>query len=231
MRPWNKLRINDCGENLALLPSSVFRLTPHPYLSIGAPYCNESDPWRLRVDVVRRIILANEYLSFEDNSLRIAIFDAWRPIEVQAFMIEYTIKQQCKLKGINYYNRENNVVFKLIVDEVNKFWAPSSFNPETPPPHSTGAAVDLTLFDVNGKEIDMGGQIDSIGSSSQPDYYACLPGISSSLYHYRRSLLTRCMLHAGFVQHPTEWWHFSFGDQLWAWKNKYSEAFYGAVTD
>ena len=24
----------------------------------------------------------------------------------------------------------------------------------------------------------------------------------------------------GFAQHPNEWWHFSYGDQLWAWKNK-----------
>ena len=24
----------------------------------------------------------------------------------------------------------------------------------------------------------------------------------------------------GFAQHPNEWWHFSYGDQLWAWKIK-----------
>jgi D-alanyl-D-alanine dipeptidase len=25
------------------------------------------------------------------------------------------------------------------------------------------------------------------------------------------------MNHAGFRRHPGEWWHFSLGDQMWAW--------------
>jgi D-alanyl-D-alanine dipeptidase len=25
------------------------------------------------------------------------------------------------------------------------------------------------------------------------------------------------MTAAGFRRHPQEWWHFSLGDQLWAW--------------
>ena len=39
------------------------------------------------------------------------------------------------------------------------------------------------------------------------------------------------MNQAGFVQHPCEWWHFSFGDQLWAWYTKSDAAFYGAVEE
>ncbi|MDG2329833.1 MAG: M15 family metallopeptidase, partial [Synechococcus sp. cluster2_bin.44] len=23
----------------------------------------------------------------------------------------------------------------------------------------------------------------------------------------------------GFIQHPNEWWHYSYGDQLWAWRS------------
>jgi len=33
----------------------------------------------------------------------------------------------------------------------------------------------------------------------------------------------------GFTQHPNEWWHFSYGDQLWAWKNKKENAIYGKI--
>jgi len=33
----------------------------------------------------------------------------------------------------------------------------------------------------------------------------------------------------GFAQHPNEWWHFSYGDQLWAWKNKKANAIYGII--
>ena len=35
------------------------------------------------------------------------------------------------------------------------------------------------------------------------------------------------MLKFDFVQHPNEWWHFSYGDQLWAWTNKNRKAIYG----
>jgi zinc D-Ala-D-Ala dipeptidase len=37
-------------------------------------------------------------------------------------------------------------------------------------------------------------------------------------YHHHRSLLHSAMSAAGFRQHPNEWWHFSLGDQLWAWQ-------------
>ncbi|MFZ9739796.1 MAG: M15 family metallopeptidase, partial [Prochlorotrichaceae cyanobacterium] len=29
--------------------------------------------------------------------------------------------------------------------------------------------------------------------------------------------LRQVMTTAGFANHPKEWWHFSYGDQLWAW--------------
>jgi D-alanyl-D-alanine dipeptidase len=28
------------------------------------------------------------------------------------------------------------------------------------------------------------------------------------------------MTQAGFERHPQEWWHFSLGDQLWAWQRQ-----------
>ena len=37
------------------------------------------------------------------------------------------------------------------------------------------------------------------------------------------------MRSAGFVRHPNEWWHFSHGDQLWAWSVKAEQALYASV--
>ncbi|WP_413325826.1 M15 family metallopeptidase [Synechococcus sp. MIT S9503] len=37
------------------------------------------------------------------------------------------------------------------------------------------------------------------------------------------------MTEAGFARHPNEWWHFSHGDQLWAWQRKMDEAIYASV--
>jgi D-alanyl-D-alanine dipeptidase len=84
----------------------------------------------------------------------------------------------------------------------------------TPPPHSTGAAVDITLVDAKGQTIDMGSAIDELSLRSHPDHYANSPELP---YHYYRQLLHDVMHSAGFRRHLGEWWHFSLGDQMWAW--------------
>jgi D-alanyl-D-alanine dipeptidase len=37
------------------------------------------------------------------------------------------------------------------------------------------------------------------------------------------------MAAAGFARHPNEWWHFSHGDQLWAWLRGEPQAHYGRL--
>ncbi|MFL0735927.1 MAG: M15 family metallopeptidase, partial [Prochlorococcus sp.] len=122
-----------------------------------------------------------------------------------------------------------------VIDVVGRFWAPPSLEPHTPPPHSTGAAVDLTLADSKGMPLNMGGEIDAIGDISEPNYYAEAAIAESEsqayLWHHRRRVLAEAMLKVGFSQHPNEWWHFSFGDQLWAWRNGVAEAIYGACSE
>ena len=101
---------------------------------------------------------------------------------------------------------------------VGRFWAPPSDDPSTPPPHSTGAAVDLTLANLQGQPLEMGGAIDAIGAVSEPNFYAEAARTGADLqaaqFHDRRTLLARVLESQGFRRHPNEWWHFSFGDQL-----------------
>tara|TARA_Y100001968_G_scaffold297513_1_gene306639 strand:+ start:34477 stop:35172 length:696 start_codon:yes stop_codon:yes gene_type:complete len=212
------------------LPSSILRIEPHPYFSLNAPYGKGEDPWRLRVDVVKRLLLAQEYLRKQEESLCLAIFDAWRPIAVQAFMVDYSIDKECISRGINKLDKTNKKVLQDIKDEVSKFWAPPSLNPSTPPPHSTGAAVDLTLATSDGSYLNMGGDIDAVSDISKPDYYSDHAQDDYELcsFNNRRILLSKVMSHAGFIQHPNEWWHYSYGDQLWAWKSNNPKAIYGA---
>ncbi len=35
------------------------------------------------------------------------------------------------------------------------------------------------------------------------------------------------MIHAGFVNYHAKWWHFEFGTQQWALKNRKRAAYYG----
>ena len=229
-RRWRGIPINDCGEKLVQIKADFYCLEPHPYLSLGAPYGLCSDPWRLRSGVLSRLHFAQEYLQLDKPDLCFAIFDAWRPISVQSFMVEHVINKNCSASGLHRNDPSQRLAVNKVVKEVQEFWAPPSHNPSAPPPHSTGAAVDLTLSDLDGVLLDMGGAIDQLGSVSSPDHY--LKGAETNFlcrtYHQRRPLLADVMRRVGFVQHPKEWWHFSYGDQLWAWECNVSEALYGA---
>ncbi|MGV8547019.1 M15 family metallopeptidase, partial [Pseudomonas aeruginosa] len=44
-----------------------------------------------------------------------------------------------------------------------------------------------------------------------------------------RRLLYHAMLDAGFSNLPSEWWHYDFGDQLWAWHTGATQALFGPV--
>jgi len=146
-------------------------------------------------------------------------------------MIDYSIKQECLARGIKYEANSKDEEIRKIVETVCRFWAPPSLNPLMPPPHSTGGAVDVTFIDAKNNELEMGGSIDEIGEVSEPDFYLWASRLDSSsnfnLFHSRRVLLASVMRKAGFVQHPNEWWHFSYGDQLWAWMTKSNSAIYG----
>ena len=226
MRPWSDRLITDCKELLQPLPSELLRLLPHPYAVLGAPYGRDADPFRLRSGVVRRLLDAQTWLQQSQPGLRFAIFDAWRPIPVQAFMVDHSIAELCRERRIDPTDAEG---YAQVVTDVGRFWAPPSDNPATPPPHSTGAAVDLTLATMDGEPLAMGGAIDAIGACSEPDHYAQAPTPEAQLWHQRRQWLTSSMKAAGFAQHPNEWWHFSFGDQLWAWRSGCETAIYAAV--
>tara|TARA_B100000965_G_scaffold317088_1_gene277598 strand:- start:4 stop:759 length:756 start_codon:yes stop_codon:yes gene_type:complete len=235
VKPWNNIKINECNEPLISIPQSIFRLTPHPYMSLGAPYANGADPWVLRKSVLKKLMKAQQYLSETNPELQLALFDAWRPIAVQKFMFNYTIYETCKSKGIDIDDSTNKGAIAEIIDEVSRFWAKPTHNPSQPPPHSTGAAIDLTLADMKGNPLDLGGEIDFIGDKSRPDFYqknsSLMPFSQQQIFHKRRCLLFSVMAQAGFVQHPNEWWHFSHGDQLWSWAKKQGNAIYGAESD
>lgn len=236
-RPWSPVPIHECGEPLQDLPSSLLRLEPHPYLRLGAPYGPGASPFRLRSGVITRLLQAEASLGAagpEEEPCRLAIFDAWRPVAVQAFMVAHATGEECRARGLDPASAPEPEL-REVRSSVARFWAEPSLDPATPPPHSTGAAVDLTLADGDGRPLAMGGEIDAIGPVSEPEHYAfaatCEPDSEAALWHRRRQRLAEAMAAAGFARHPNEWWHFSCGDQLWAWRQGEPIARYGRVAD
>lgn len=225
LRPWSPIPIAENGEPLLELPATLGRLEPHPYRALGAPYGAGACPFRLRRQVIERLERAQQRLQ---PQWRLAVFDAWRPIAVQAFMVRHALRSTCLERGLDPDG--DGAPQRAVAAEVSRFWAPPSQDPATPPPHSTGGAVDLTLADATGRPLAMGGAIDAIGAISEPDHYASAAAASEpGVWHERRRLLAGAMAAAGFAQHPNEWWHFSYGDQLWAWRLAQPCALYGAV--
>lgn len=211
MKPYQMISIQDCGEGLVPIPTEMFAFeTPHPYQKLGAPY-GEVSPYLLREGVLEALKRSQKQLELRRPGWRLKIFDAYRPIAVQQFMVDYTF-QILRKRWVNASKSE-------IEQQVAQFWAQPSNNPDTPPPHSTGAAIDLTLVNEKGETLDLGGEIDEISARSHPNFYQNATIASEQGYHQRRELLKEVMFSANFCQHPEEWWHFSLGDQMWVWLN------------
>lgn len=216
MKPYQQVPIQECGEALVPIPAAQFaRVDPHPYLKLNAPYQGKS-PFYLREGVLTRLVQAQERLQQLQPNWRIQVFDAYRPIAVQAFMVDYSLRELAQAKGLNPQALTDEQR-QILMDHVSTFWAMPSANPATPPPHSTGGAIDVTLVDGTGRAIAMGSEIDEMSPRSFPNYFETAVDPLEQEYHQRRQWLNQCMAEAGFMRHPNEWWHFSYGDQMWAW--------------
>jgi D-alanyl-D-alanine dipeptidase len=104
--------------------------------------------------------------------------------------------------------------------------------------HTRGSTVDLTLFDMQTeKELDMGGTFDWFGPESHPDFcgnpetgeftsplgeesVTAEPSSESGSRRaiteeqfQHRMILRAAMMRHGFKPFPTEWWHFTLGDE------------------
>jgi len=214
-RPYLTVPIQECGEPLVEIAPAIARVLPHPYQQLGAPYGDKS-PFYLRQSVHDRLLAAQAHLAKLKPGWRLQIFDAYRPLAVQQFMVDYTCAQVARGQGLDPTQLTPEEQ-QAIATQVHQFWAVPNPDPTCPPPHSTGAAVDLTLLDATGNPVDMGSAIDELSPRSYPDYFGQSRDPQEQAWQRSRQLLQQVMLAAGFCQHPYEWWHFSYGDQMWAW--------------
>jgi D-alanyl-D-alanine dipeptidase len=91
-------------------------------------------------------------------------------------------------------------------------------------PHCTGGAIDLSLVDKYGKQLDMGTRMGEFVQKS----YTHSKDISH-IARENRQILLDAMTSSGFINFPGEWWHFSYGAREWAAYANNSESFYGPI--
>lgn len=77
-------------------------------------------------------------------------------------------------------------------------------NPAKGSIHNKGGAVDITLVDFNGKELDMGTSFDFFGKEASHDF----PDFSEEIKN-NRNLLRKIMIKEHFNSFDSEWWHYN----------------------
>ncbi len=81
--------------------------------------------------------------------------------------------------------------------------------------HSFGMAVDVTVCDAAGRELDMGTPFDCLDERSHPAFEERLlaTGAIRAEHVANRELLRAAMREGGWQGISTEWWHFDCGDR------------------
>lgn len=98
------------------------------------------------------------------------------------------------------------------------FWArvvgtaqqPYVADPDKGSVHNFGFALDVTLRDDSGAEVDMGTGFDDFTKRAEPVHEDELlkAGRLTAAQIEHRKILRGVMLSAGFLQQPNEWWHY-----------------------
>lgn len=161
----------------------------------------------VREEVFDMLVKAQKYLP---EGIKFRIWDTWRPFSLQAEL--YYFYSESIIRTFNLEGKSESEQKKVI----SKFVSYPKNNTLVPPVHTTGGAVDLTLIDLEGKELQMGTEFDSFSEKTKTDYF------ENSTYNNikeNRRILYNAMIKAGFTNLPSEWWHYDYGDRFWAYYN------------
>jgi len=182
----------------------------------------------LRAPLVERLVEVNARLA--PYNLELWVFDAWRPIAIQNHFHDHWMPARLRELYPDWDEAQ-------VAAQTERYWARGAegpIDPLSPPPHATGSAIDLTIRHKDGAELFMGTIFDDVSEASNTDAFEAEPqGLAVSAREARanRRLLYWLMSEAGFVNNPTEWWHFSLGDQMWARITGTAAAFYSVAPD
>ncbi len=140
----------------------------------------------LQTETAEMLSEAQEELSTRDPNLHLLIWDAARPRSVQWKMwntLEMPIAQKTRYVS----------------------------NPRNGSIHNYGCAVDLTICEADGKQLDMGTDFDYFGKTANTNMEFIL--VQNGELNYQqldnRKLLRQVMRKAGFNTISSEWWHFN----------------------
>ena len=173
------------------------------------------DNQKLRKTAANMLLNAvNNLHKISECKLTLRILDSYRTLKRQEEIFRRFEKEVFENEGLTG---------KALWDRVTQFVA----DPKLSPPHTTGGAVDVRLVTyVDNQEVDLGPGMEASETS-----YTWYDGDRiSNEAKKNRKLLNDIMIEVGFVNLPTEWWHYSYGDKYWAAVLGINQkAFYGSI--
>lgn len=200
IRALNRIKELESGEPLA----SIQELAP--LVQIARP---SVIPY-LRRHVVEMLDQASRSLP---DGVFIGVVDAWRPFDRQVRIWEWMWESARVAHPDLSYSALRRLVCRFVAPVDQK----------APPGHTTGAAVDVWLFDEHGEQIDVTSPYERLAGA--PTYVF---GLTQDAQR-NRDMLVDAMLGAGFSNCRDEWWHYSYGDAGWAVRTGHTECSYGRI--
>ncbi|MFJ4809208.1 M15 family metallopeptidase [Streptomyces longwoodensis] len=166
----------------------------------------------VRADVLRRLLVAQGALP---PGLRLLLVEGFRPPGLQR---RYFEEYSATLRAADPAASPARV----------RELASAYISPPEVAPHVSGGAVDLTLCAEDGTELPLGTEVNATPEESAG---ACRTAADTvgAVARANRAVLGRAMTAAGFVNYPTEWWHWSYGDRYWALLSGAPAAPYGST--
>lgn len=208
VRELRRVPIIECGEEMTDF------LADCPDLILDRPRFRYRRETLLRRGVAERLCRAARLLP---TDYRLAIIEGWRAPHIQRRMYRASW-DWWKARHPGW----SDIVLRRVV---NRFTAPPD-DPRVPPPHTTGGAVDLMLADAaSGAALDHCSPYDPFDPRGYP---FDAPGLSDAARN-TRAVLAHALLAAGLTNYPSEYWHWSRGDQGWAYRGGHPSALYGPV--
>ncbi|HWP32081.1 MAG TPA: M15 family metallopeptidase [Fimbriimonadales bacterium] len=201
-----KIKIIECGEPL------VDFLEMCPEILWAKPVWNYTREHLLRLSVAERLCKAARNLP---KGYRLAVVEGWRPLHIQ--------RRMHLSAYLRWKERHPDWSPAQLKRFTNRFTAP--IDKKVPPPHTTGGAVDVRLCDENGNELDM----ISPYKTGEPRAYPFDAKNLSKEARKNRRILKEVMESAGITNYPSEYWHYSYGDQGWAYRGGHPYAIYGLI--
>jgi D-alanyl-D-alanine dipeptidase len=166
----------------------------------------------VRATVAEMLCQASRSLPAE---VRLGVVEGWRAPHIQRRMY-LAIWRRFKEMHPDW----SDVTLKRVV---NRYSAPMDLR--VPPPHTTGGAVDVLLLAPDGTMLDHTSPYEAFDPRSAA---FAAPGLSDTARR-TRDTLAAALLSAGLTNYPSEFWHWSYGDQGWAYRGEHPNALYGAV--